>query len=81
MPKPFYMLILRPIQNLFANMFSESELSSLMHEFNPILWIARLGVTLIMCPATVIKYLGFTLLPHSWVSLVFTGIAVSTPAA
>ncbi|MCI8947427.1 MAG: hypothetical protein HFI91_10290 [Lachnospiraceae bacterium] len=27
---------------------------------------------------TVTKYLGFTLLPHSGVSLVFTGIAVST---
>lgn len=26
----------------------------------------------------VTKYLGFTLLPHSGVSLVFTGIAVST---
>ena len=61
--------------------FYQNQLSSLMHEFNPILWIARLGVTLIMCPDTVIKYLGFTLLPHSWVSLVFTGIAVSTPAA
>lgn len=29
-------------------------------------------------PDTVKKYLGFTLLPHSGVSLVFTGIAVST---
>ena len=28
-------------------------------------------------PDTVRKYLGFTLLPHSGVSLVFTGIAVS----
>lgn len=28
-------------------------------------------------PASVRKYLGFTLLPHSGVSLVFTGIAVS----
>ena len=28
-------------------------------------------------PVTVKKYLGFTLLPHSGVSLVFTGIAVS----
>ena len=27
---------------------------------------------------TVTKYLGFTLLPHSGVSLVFTGIAVTT---
>lgn len=30
---------------------------------------------------TVTKYLGFTLLPHSGVSLVFTGIAVSTLTA
>ncbi|MGL6293854.1 MAG: cation:proton antiporter, partial [Eubacterium aggregans] len=28
-------------------------------------------------PITVQKYLGFTLLPHSGVSLVFTGIAAS----
>lgn len=28
--------------------------------------------------ATVTKYLGMTLLPHSGVSLVFTGIAVTT---
>ena len=27
---------------------------------------------------TITKYLGFTLLPHSGVSLVFTGIAVTT---
>lgn len=32
------------------------------------------------CPPTVRKYLGFTLLPHSGVSLVFTGIAVSVLA-
>ncbi|HBG13302.1 MAG TPA: transporter, partial [Clostridium sp.] len=32
-------------------------------------------------PDTVQKYLGFTLLPHSGVSLVFTGIAVSVLAA
>ena len=38
---------------------------------------ARLGATLTHCPATVQKYLGLTLLPHSGVSLVFTGIAVS----
>lgn len=30
---------------------------------------------------TVTKYLGFTLLPHSGVSLVFTGIAVTTLTA
>lgn len=29
-------------------------------------------------PASVTKYLGLTLLPHSGVSLVFTGIAVSS---
>ena len=83
LPKPIlnFILIGMILSAVFANMLSESELSSLMHEFNPILWIARLGVTLIICPATVIKYLGFTLLPHSWVSLVFTGIAVSTEAA
>lgn len=32
-------------------------------------------------PDTVQKYLGLTLLPHSGVSLVFTGIACSTLAA
>ena len=35
------------------------------------------GAALTHAPATVKKYLGFTLLPHSGVSLVFTGIAVS----
>ena len=29
-------------------------------------------------PESVTKYLGFTLLPHSGVSLVFTGIAATT---
>lgn len=38
---------------------------------------ARLGAKLTHMPVTVQKYLGFTLLPHSGVSLVFTGIAVS----
>lgn len=38
---------------------------------------AWLGATLTHAPATVRKYLGLTLLPHSGVSLVFTGIAVS----
>lgn len=41
---------------------------------------ARFGATLTKAPQTVQKYLGFTLLPHSGVSLVFTGIAVSTLA-
>lgn len=35
------------------------------------------GATITHAPKTVRKYLGFTLLPHSGVSLVFTGIAVS----
>ena len=39
---------------------------------------ARLGAKATRMPKTVQKYLGFTLLPHSGVSLVFTGIAVST---
>lgn len=38
---------------------------------------AWFGATIMHAPATVRKYLGFTLLPHSGVSLVFTGIAVS----
>ena len=38
---------------------------------------AFLGAAVTHAPATVKKYLGFTLLPHSGVSLVFTGIVVS----
>ena len=38
---------------------------------------AYFGATITHAPSTVKKYLGFTLLPHSGVSLVFTGIAVS----
>lgn len=38
---------------------------------------AYLGAGLTKSPDTVKKYLGLTLLPHSGVSLVFTGIAVS----
>lgn len=38
---------------------------------------ARFGAKATKMPVTVQKYLGFTLLPHSGVSLVFTGIAVS----
>ncbi len=38
---------------------------------------AWLGATITHAPKTVQKYLGFTLLPHSGVSLIFTGIAVS----
>lgn len=38
---------------------------------------AYFGAAVTKSPQTVKKYLGFTLLPHSGVSLVFTGIAVS----
>ena len=38
---------------------------------------AYFGAAITKSPDTVKKYLGFTLLPHSGVSLVFTGIAVS----
>lgn len=38
---------------------------------------AYLGASLTHAPKTVKKYLGLTLLPHSGVSLVFTGIATS----
>lgn len=38
---------------------------------------AYFGASITRAPETVKKYLGFTLLPHSGVSLVFTGIAVS----
>lgn len=41
---------------------------------------AYLGGLICRSEPTVKKYLGFTLLPHSGVSLVFTGIAVSTLA-
>lgn len=39
---------------------------------------ARVGAKLTKMPETVQKYLGFTLLTHSGVSLVFTSISVST---
>lgn len=38
---------------------------------------ARIGASCTHAPDTVKRYLGLTLLPHSGVSLVFTGIAVS----
>lgn len=38
---------------------------------------AYFGASITKSPKTVKEYLGFTLLPHSGVSLVFTGIAVS----
>lgn len=39
---------------------------------------ARIGATATHMPKTVQKYLGLTLLPHSGVSLVFTGIICAT---
>lgn len=42
---------------------------------------ARFGAKAMKMPDTVQKYLGLTLLPHSGVSLVFTGIACSTLAS
>jgi Kef-type K+ transport system membrane component KefB len=42
---------------------------------------AFLGAKITGLPDTVQKYLGLTLLPHSGVSLVFTGIAVTTLSA
>ena len=42
---------------------------------------AWVGAKATKAPPSVTKYLGLTLLPHSGVSLVFTGIAVSTIAA
>lgn len=42
---------------------------------------AYFGASITKSPKTVKKYLGLTLLPHSGVSLVFTGIAVSVLAA
>lgn len=42
---------------------------------------AYFGAWLTKSPATVKKYLGLTLLPHSGVSLVFTGVAVSVLAS
>lgn len=39
---------------------------------------ARAGASMMKMPDTVKKYLGFTLLPHSGVSLVFTGIICAT---
>lgn len=42
---------------------------------------AYIGAVMTDAPVTIKKYLGFTLMPHSGVSLVFTGIAVATLAA
>ena len=42
---------------------------------------AYFGAAITKSPRTVKKFLGFTLLPHSGVSLVFTGIAVSVLSA
>lgn len=42
---------------------------------------AWFGARITNCPKVIQRYLGFTLLPHSGVSLVFTGIAVSALAS
>ncbi|MEG0249634.1 MAG: cation:proton antiporter [Peptostreptococcus sp.] len=42
---------------------------------------ANFGARMTKSPETVQKYLGFTLLPHSGVSLIFTGIAVTALSA
>ena len=42
---------------------------------------AKTGATITHMPDSVRKYLGLTLLPHSGVSLVFTGIICSTLAS
>ena len=42
---------------------------------------ARFGAKAMKMPGTVQKYLGLTLLPHSGVSLVFTGITCVTLAS
>lgn len=67
MPSPLlnFMLMGMAFSATFANMVSDERLG------------ARLGAKATKMENPVQKYLGFTLLPHSGVSLVFTGIAVS----
>lgn len=63
-----------------------TKLQKIIADFNPILGVSMIVVILNLgakatgMSSTVQKYLGFTLLPHSGVSLVFTGIAVSVLA-
>lgn len=90
MPKPVlnFMLIGMAFSATFSNMVTEKRLEEIMGAglFTVIYIIARalgkyfgayFGASITKSPKTVKKFLGFTLLPHSGVSLVFTGIAVS----
>ena len=69
-----YMLIGVSASAVFSNMITEEQLDLLISLDQPILGISLLGATATHMPKTVQKYLGLTLLPHSGVSLVFTGI-------
>lgn len=68
-----FMLIGMAFSATFANIISEKQLENIMDGFNPILGIAILIVILNL--GTPLDY--HLILPHSGVSLVFTGIAVS----
>lgn len=88
-----FMLIGMSYSTVFANMVTKEQLDGMMRVMNPVIGFAMIivilnlaapldyhlifGASVTHAPATVRKYLGFTLLPHSGVSLVFTGIAVS----
>lgn len=92
MPSPVlnFMLMGMAFSAAFANIITEEQLCKITKAFNPILGAAmiivilnlgaRLGAKATGLDENVQKYLGLTLLPHSGVSLVFTGIAVSTLA-
>ena len=84
-----YMLMGVSASAAFSNMIDEVELEELTGWYAPILFVyiaarafgkyfgARFGATVTHMPKTVCRYLGLTLLPHSGVSLVFTGIICS----
>mgnify|MGYP001281095992 CR=1 FL=1 len=75
---------------VFSNMIPEERLELTTQWFQPILAVclltaivdlgARIGAKATRMPSSVQKSLGFTLLPHSGVSLVFTGIVSSALA-
>lgn len=85
-----YMLMGVSFSAVFSNMVTAEQLNAVNRYFAPILSVAlliaivdlgaRSGAKLTHMPDTVQKYLGLTLLPHSGVSLVFTGIICSTLA-
>ena len=88
MPTPIlnFMLMGMAFSATFSNMMSENRLEQIMRVFKAVYILSRalgkyfgayFGAAVTKSPQTVKKYLGFTLLPHSGVSLVFTGIAVS----